>query len=166
MNITQYQKKVARPPHSIWTNPIHFITCGFGIGASPFIPGTLGTLFSVPLTIMLSHTPIWFYIIACVVMFAWGIYGCGKTNKDFNTSDHPAAVFDEIATFPIVMIGISLTWYYLLIGFILFRFFDIVKPWPIRWFDQNVHGGFGVMFDDLLAALASYAILLIITFFA
>lgn len=162
----KYQKTIQRPPHSLWTNPIHFITCGFGTGAFPWMPGTIGTLFAVPLTIMLSRTPLWFYIIACVVMFFIGVYGCEKTNNDFGTNDHPATVIDEIATFPIVMIGIPLTWYYLLTAFALFRFFDIVKPWPIRWFDKNVHGGFGVMLDDLLAALVSYAILFTISFFA
>ena len=84
---------------------------------------------------------------------------CGITNRDFKTDDHPAAVIDEIATFPVVMILVPITWYYLLIGFCLFRFFDIVKPWPIRWIDKNVHGGFGVMLDDLLAAFCSLIIL-------
>lgn len=108
---------------------------------------------------MLSHTPYWFYVSICLALFLIGIYICGITNRDFGTDDHPAAVFDEIATFPIVLFAVPITWYYLLIGFVLFRFFDIVKPFPIRWVDKNIHGGFGVMLDDLLAALCSLIIL-------
>ena len=159
MNLRKYQKNVCRPPHTIWTNPIHFIACGFGFGTFPFFPGTIGTLVAIPLILFLSHTPLWFYLFICAALFLIGIYVCGITNRDFKTDDHPAAVIDEIATFPVVMILVPITWYYLLIGFCLFRFFDIVKPWPIRWIDKNVHGGFGVMLDDLLAAFCSLIIL-------
>lgn len=155
INLTRYQKNVPRPPHSIWTNPIHFITCGFGIGAFPFFPGTVATAFAIPLVILLSHTAWWFYLSICCLMFLSGIYLCGITNRDFGTDDHPAAVWDEIATFPIAMLGIPVTPFFLLIAFVLFRFFDIVKPGPIRWVDKNMHSGFGVMLDDLLAALAT-----------
>lgn len=159
MNLRKYQKKVARPPQTIWTNPIHFIGCGFGFGTFPYFPGTIGTLISIPLIFLLSHTPLWFYLTACVILFLFGVYCCGITNRDFGTDDHPAAVFDEFATFPVAMIAIPTTWYFLLIAFLLFRFFDIVKPWPIRWVDKNVHGGFGVMLDDLLAAFATLIIM-------
>ncbi|OGT40419.1 MAG: phosphatidylglycerophosphatase [Gammaproteobacteria bacterium RIFCSPHIGHO2_12_FULL_36_30] len=150
------------PPHSIWTNPIHFIACGFGFGTFPYFPGTIGTLLAIPLTIFLSRTTLQFYIVAVVLLFLIGMYVCNITNRDFGTDDHPAAIIDEIATFPIVMILIPMNWYFLLIGFLLFRFFDIVKPFPIRWIDKNVHGGFGVMLDDLLAAIFSWIILHII----
>jgi phosphatidylglycerophosphatase A len=159
MNIDQFKKKRTPLPHSVWTNPLHFITCGFGLGAFPYFPGTIATIASIPIVIFLSHFSVYFYGLACLVLFLTGIYLCGKTNKDFKTDDHPATVFDEIATFPITMIGIPLNWKYLLIAFLLFRFFDIVKPWPISWADKNIHGGFGVMFDDVLAALASLIIL-------
>ena len=94
-----------------------------------------------------------------------GVYLCGKTNRDFGTDDHPAAVWDEIATFPIVMIVIPLTWYYLLLGFLLFRIFDIWKPWPIRWIDKNIHGGIGVMLDDVLAAVFAWVLLYLVSRF-
>lgn len=166
MDLSQYQKKVARPPRTIWTNPIHFIACGFGFGTFPYFPGTIGTLVAVPLTLILSHTPFWFYIIACAAMFYFAVYCCGITNHDFGTDDHPAAVLDEIVTFPVAMLAVPNTWHFLLIGFLLFRFFDIVKPGPIRWVDKNVHGGFGVVLDDLLAALCTLALLhLMLRFF-
>jgi len=104
----------------------------------------------------------WFYIGICVVLFLWGIYCCDITNRAFGTDDHPAAIFDEIATFPVAMIAIPITWYFLLIAFLLFRFFDIVKPWPIGWVDKNIHGGFGVMLDDLLAAFATLIVMQLI----
>jgi len=155
----KYQKSVGRPPHSIWTNPVHFIACGFGVGTFPWFPGTMGTLAAIPLVMILSHFSLFFYGAACLLLFLFGIYCCEITNRDFGTQDHPAAVIDEMATFPIVMIAAPLTWYYLLMGFLLFRFFDIVKPGPIRWIDKNVHGGFGVMLDDLLAALCALILL-------
>lgn len=157
--LDQYQKKVDRPSHSVWTNPIHFIACGFGFGTFPYFPGTVGTAIAIPLAIMLSHYSLITYIFACIALFCVGIYLCHITNRDFGTDDHPAAVFDEIATFPVVMIAVPFTGYFLLIGFLLFRFFDIVKPGPIRWVDRHVHNGFGVMFDDLLAAICSCVLL-------
>lgn len=165
MNLSKYQKNLPRPPHSIWTNPIHFIACGFGIGACPFFPGTLATIAAIPLILMLSNTTHGIYLLACIILFFVGVYICGKTNRDFKTDDHSAACFDEIATFPIAMLGIAPTWYFLLIAFVLFRFFDIVKPWPIRWIDQHVHGGWGVMLDDLLAAIATLIIMIVISHF-
>lgn len=157
--LQHYQQKVDRPPHTIWTNPIHFLACGFGLGTVPYAPGTIGTLLGIPLTIVLSQTSLWFYIVTCVVLFTIGVYVCHITNRDFGTFDHPAAVIDEIVTFPVVMLAIPLTWYFLLIGFVLFRFFDIVKPGPIHWVDQHVHNGFGVMLDDLLAAISACVLL-------
>ncbi len=150
-------------PQSIWQNPIHFIACGFGIGSIPIMPGTFGTLAGVVLYLMLQPLSLAPYIIITAILVIAGIYLCGRVNHDFGTHDHPAAVWDEIATFPIVMIAIPYTWYYLLMGFLLFRIFDIWKPWPIRWVDKNVHGGFGVMFDDVMAAVFAWVIVFIIS---
>lgn len=155
----KYQKNLPPPPHSLWTNPIHFIACGFGIGSFPFFPGTMATLVAVPLVMMLSHLNHYFYLTVCALFFVIGTYCCDLTNRDFKTDDHPAACFDEIAAFPVVMFAVPITWYFLLMGFVLFRFFDIVKPNPIRWIDKNVHGGFGVMLDDIVAAIFSWIIL-------
>lgn len=159
MFLKKYQKKVMRPPHTVWTNPIHFVTCGLGIGTFPFFPGTMGTLLAIPIVLVLSKTPLWFYALSCLLLFLVGIYLCNITNRDFGTTDHPAAVFDEIATFPVVMIATPITTHTLIIGFLLFRFFDIVKPGPIRWVDKHIHGGLGVMLDDFLAAAFSWIVL-------
>ncbi len=160
-----YAKKSARPiPHTIWTNPIHFVACGFGVGLIPIMPGTFGTLLGVVLYLILVKLPLMLYIFSTVGLIAIGAWICGITNRDFGTTDHPAAVFDEIATFPLVMIGVPNTWPYLLIGFGLFRLFDILKPPPINWIDRHVHGGIGVMLDDVLAALFSLAVLQFMVF--
>lgn len=146
-------------PRTLWTNPVHFIACAFGIGALPFMPGTWATLAAVPVCLALAQLPLWGYLLVTGAMILLGIFVCGKTNRDFGTEDHPACAWDEFASFPIVMIGIPLTGYFLALGVILFRILDIWKPWPIRWVDRHIHGGFGVMLDDVLAALASLAIL-------
>lgn len=159
---SKYQKKLSPPPTSIWQNPIHFIGCGFGAGAFPYFPGTIGTLAAIPLVLLLAKTTLWFYIAACVVLFFIGIFLCGRINRDFGTDDHPAAVYDELSTFPVAMIAVPTHWYFLLIAFLLFRFFDIIKPGPIGFVDQHVHGGFGVMLDDLLASMATLVIMQLI----
>jgi phosphatidylglycerophosphatase A len=155
------EKNTAIDSRSVWTNPIHFIACGFGIGLSPIMPGTLGTLLGVLFYLILLQFSFPMYLFLVLLMNIAGVYLCGRFNRDLKTQDHPAAVWDEIATFPIVMIAIPFTWYYLLLGFVLFRFFDIVKPFPISYLDKHVHGGFGVMLDDIVAALFSWVILFI-----
>ncbi len=147
---------------SIWENPIHFVACGFGLGAIPIAPGTFGTLGGVVLYLILSRLPLWVYIMVAVVLLIFGFLICGITNRDFGTDDHPAAVWDEIVGFLFVMIAVPKTWYFILIGFVLFRLFDIWKPWPIRWVDRHIHGGIGVMLDDVVAALFSLVILQIL----
>lgn len=137
-----------------WHNPIHFVTCGFGLGLLP-MPGTFGTLLGALVAWGLHYLPLWSYICITSLLCIAGIYLCDKVNRDLNTDDHPAAVWDEVATFPLVMIAVPFTWINLLIGFLLFRLFDIVKPGPIGWIDNNIHGGVGIMLDDVVAALAS-----------
>ena len=121
---SKYQKKIAPPPHSIWRDPLHFIGCGFGAGAFPYFPGTIGTLAAVPLVLLLGKMNVWFYIITCVILFLIGIYLCDRVNRDFGTNDHPAVVYDELATFPVTMIAIPTHWYFLLIAFVLFLLTD------------------------------------------
>lgn len=144
---------------TIWTNPIHFVACAFGFGTLPWMPGTWTTLATIPIVIALKHFPEWAYIGISVAMVLIGIYICGVFNRDIGSKDHPACSWDEMAGFLLVMIGLPPSWYYLLTGFVLFRFFDIIKPWPISWADQKVSGGLGVMLDDVIAALFSLALL-------
>ena len=154
---------VKNTPHfstrDIWTNPILFIACGFGVGTLPGMPGTFGTMAAIPIYFLLQPLPLWAYIAIVVIMNIVGVWLCGAANRHFGTDDHPAAVWDEIAAFPIVLIATPPHWYLIAIGFVLFRFFDIIKPGPIGWIDRNIHGGLGVMLDDIVAALVSLIIL-------
>lgn len=147
---------------SVWENPWHFIACGFGVGTMPIVPGTFGSLLGVVVYFLLAPLSIPMYLSIVAVLILFGVYLCGRVNRDLGTNDHPAAVWDEIAAFPIVMIGIPPTWTYLILGFVLFRVFDIWKPQPIRWLDRHVHGGFGVMLDDVVAALMAWLIVFVI----
>lgn len=155
----QNEKRGETSLRSVWTNPIHFITCGFGVGTLPFMPGTYGTLLAIPFYLILVKFSLITYLAVTILLNVAGIWLCHKTNKDFSTGDHPATVWDEIAAFFIVMILVPPTWYYILAGFLLFRFFDIFKLGPIKWIDNNVHGGFGVMLDDIVAAIVCCLIL-------
>ncbi|MCH9643599.1 MAG: phosphatidylglycerophosphatase A [Gammaproteobacteria bacterium] len=143
----------------VWTNPILFIGCGFGVGTLPGMPGTYGTLLAIPFYLIFQPLPLWMYITIVAAMNVIGIWLCGIVNREFGSDDHPAAIWDEIAAFMIVLIAVPPDWILIAIGFALFRFFDIVKPGPIGWIDRNVHGGFGVMLDDIVAAAISWGIL-------
>ena len=130
-----------------------FLALGFGSGLASKAPGTFGTLVAVPLVALL----LWLgnvYLLAFVVFgSALGCYICGQTAKDVGEHDHGAIVWDEIIGFSITMLWLPLHWQTLLLGFVLFRLFDIVKPWPISWLDNKVHGGIGIMLDDIVAGI-------------
>ena len=140
-------------------NPIHFLSLGFGSGLAPKAPGTFGTLAAIPVVILAACLGNPGFIIATVVACVVGVYLCGYTAKAMGEHDHPAIVWDEIAGYMVAMIAVPVSWQTLLVAFILFRIFDILKPWPIRYLDKHVHGGLGIMIDDILAGLASLAII-------
>lgn len=145
------------------TNPIHFLTVGFGSGLSPIVPGTMGTIVGVIiwwLCLQGLSLPIYW----SVLFFAGlvGIYLCDKTAKDMGVHDAGCIVWDEFVGVWITLAFIpQFSWQWVLAAFLLFRLFDMVKPWPIRWFDLHVHGGFGIMIDDIVAGfLAAVPIIL------
>jgi len=144
---------------SIWRNPIHFIACGFGSGAAPLMPGTAGTVAAIPLYLLLRHLSLTHYCLMLIVVTLFGIWVCGKTARDFQVHDHPSIVWDEIAGYLITMFAAPAGWVWIILGFGLFRFFDILKPWPIRAIDTHVKGGTGIMLDDVLAAVYAWLIL-------
>jgi len=139
------------------TNPIHFLALGFGSGLLPKAPGTYGTLAAIPLYLLLAPTTTSVYLTIVIIMSIAGVYICGKAAEDAGVHDHGAIVWDEIVGFLITMILVPLTWQSVVVGFILFRIFDIFKPWPISFVDKNLHGGLGIMVDDILAGLAALA---------
>jgi len=132
-------------------NPIQLLALGFGSGLAPKAPGTFGTLAAIPLYLLLSQLAALPYAILVIIMTIAGFYICGKAAEDVGVHDHPAIVWDEFVGFFITMFMIPVSWQSILVGFILFRFFDIVKPWPISFVDKKVAGGFGIMIDDVLA---------------
>lgn len=140
-------------PKSIWTNPVHLLAFGLGTGAAPYAPGTVGTLLGIPLCWLLAQQELWVYLGVTVILFAIGVWICDRTSKDIGVHDHSGIVFDEVVGYLVTMVAVPVNLWTLLAGFLLFRLFDIVKPWPIRWMDKRVKGGFGIMIDDVLAGL-------------
>ena len=149
-----------RAPASIFKNPVHFLAFGLGSGASPLAPGTVGTLFALLIYWgLLTKLNLGNYLLLLVLAFFIGIWLCGKTAKDLGTHDHSGIVWDEFVGFWITMFAVPAQIEWLLIGFVLFRLFDICKPWPINWIDNNLSGGIGIMLDDVVAGV--YALILL-----
>lgn len=140
-------------------NPVVFIAVGCGSGLAPKAPGTAGTLLAVPLCLALQSMPIMMYLAITLAITIIGVWVCSYSAKKLGVHDHPAIVIDEVAGFLITMIAIPAGWAWLLAGFILFRFFDAVKPWPISWLDKNLKGGTGIMLDDVAAGLVSMGLM-------
>ena len=145
-------------------NPIHFLALGFGSGLAAKAPGTFGTLAAVPLYLLLAQLPLSWYLALTLVCVLAGIYICDKAAKDMGVHDHGAIVWDEVAGLLITMIAAPAGILWLAVGFVLFRLFDILKPWPIRWLDAKVEGGFGIMIDDVLAGVFALICLQVIVF--
>lgn len=143
-------------PRSVWRNPVHFAAFGFGSGAAPVAPGTFGTALAVLIYLLLPEMSWPMYALFLVLSFAIGVWLCGKTASDIGIHDHGGIVWDEFVGYWITMFLAPPGWVWILLGFGLFRVFDIIKPWPIRWLDKNVGGGFGVMIDDVLAGLMAF----------
>ncbi len=146
-------------PRSVWRNPIHFLAFGFGSGAMPFAPGTFGTLAALPIYLLMVPLSLWAYLAVVVVMTLLGVWLCHVTSRDLGVHDHGGIVWDEIVGYLITMIAAPPGWQWMVAGFVLFRFFDIIKPWPIGWADRRVHGGLGIMLDDVLAAVLAWMVL-------
>ena len=151
----------ARPPLRFFlTHPVRLVACGFGSGLSPFAPGTVGTLFGWGSFVLMRP---WLndieLLLLIVVAFVGGVIAVHKTGQDLGVCDHGSIVWDEIVPFWLVLVFCPPGWLWQGAAFLLFRLFDIVKPQPARYFDEQVKNGFGVMCDDLIAA--GYAILVL-----
>jgi len=140
-------------------DPVHFLALGFGSGLSPMAPGTFGTLAAVPIYLLLQSLSLPIYIAITVLLFVIGIVICDVSARKLGVHDHPGIVWDEVVGYLVTMIAAPVGWYWVLLGFVLFRLFDILKPWPIRFIDRHVEGGLGIMLDDLLAGLMAALLL-------
>ncbi|MCU7904489.1 MAG: phosphatidylglycerophosphatase A [Candidatus Thiodiazotropha sp. (ex Epidulcina cf. delphinae)] len=134
-------------------NPVHLVAFGFGSGLLPKAPGTYGSLVGVPVYLLIRSLSTGYYLITVLAAFVLGVWICERTSRDLGVHDHQGIVWDEIVGYLVAMAAAPTGWGWVVVGFLLFRWFDIVKPWPIRWIDNKVGGGLGIMLDDLLAGI-------------
>ncbi len=144
---------MVRIPPSVWRNPVHFLAFGFGSGLIPKGPGTAGTLVAMLIYMALPPLGMLLQLVLIVASFLLGVWICGRTAADLGVHDHGGIVWDEFVGYWITMFMAPQAWFWPLIGFALFRVLDIFKPWPIKWVDRKVEGGFGIMLDDVIAGI-------------
>lgn len=164
--MTEHTNHDSSPCKGIIRDPIHFLAFGFGSGCSRYAPGTFGTLAAVPVYLLLNIFPLWTYLLITLLMFLVGIWLCSETTKKLGVHDHSGIVWDEIVGYLVTMIAAPQGWSWVIIGFVLFRLFDILKPWPISLADKKIPGGFGIMIDDVLAGIAAFVILHLISYYS
>ncbi len=146
-------------------SPTLLLAFGFGSGLSPKAPGTMGTLAAIPLWWLLAQLPLTSYLVVVLIAAVVGITICGRAADQMGVHDHGGIVWDEFVGFWIAMAALPITWQSVILGFVLFRLFDILKPWPISWLDKKVSGGFGIMIDDVIAGLAAAAVIYFLGYF-
>ncbi|MBW3567583.1 MAG: phosphatidylglycerophosphatase A [Proteobacteria bacterium] len=143
----------------VMTQPVHLLAFGFGAGLSPLAPGTIGTLVAVPLAAAAWLMPLWPRVALGIVLLVGGTWICGESARRLGVHDYGGIVMDEIASFYLLMLLLPANWSWMAAGFVMFRIFDIAKPWPIGPLDRRVGGGFGIMLDDVVAALFAALVL-------
>lgn len=145
----------------VFSDPVHFLAFGFGAGLSPWAPGTAGTAVAVLIGIATEPLglPTRVALVALIVLV--GIWLCGESARRLQAHDHPGIVWDEIAGYLLAMLAAPPGWPWIVAGFVLFRLFDIVKPWPIRDLDHGIGGGVGIMLDDIVAGVYAGTIIIV-----
>jgi phosphatidylglycerophosphatase A len=143
----------SHPAPDFRRHPVQFLAFGFGSGLAPKAPGTAGTLVAIPLYLLFAQWSLLNYTVALVLAAVAGVWICGAASKQLQVHDHPGIVWDEFVGYWITMWAVPLEWTWILAGFVVFRLYDIVKPWPISVLDRRVGGGFGIMVDDMLAGV-------------
>lgn len=149
-------------PQQIIKDPVLFLAFGFGSGLAKNAPGTFGTLAAIPIYVLLMQGNSILYALAVILVLISGVWICGRAADKLGVHDYGGIVWDEIAGLLITLWGAPYSWQTVVVGFVLFRFFDIVKPWPIKWADKQVSGGLGIMLDDVLAGIFAGLLLWII----
>lgn len=146
-------------PNFDWRRPHHWIAFGFGAGLSPLAPGTAGTLAAIPLYLVLQDLSPLGYLLVLAVFFLIGLWACDKTAHELGGGDPGAIVWDEILGYLVTMALAPPGWIWILLGFVLFRLIDILKPWPIGKLDQRVKGGIGILLDDIAAGVMAWGLM-------
>jgi len=151
---------VLRPsPGFVFSHPAHAVAFGFGAGLSPAAPGTFGTLLGWAIGWALGGLHPELVLLTAVAFFGIGVWSCEVTGRHLGVADHGSLVWDEVTAFLLILAIVPRELAWQAAAFVAFRFFDIVKPPPIRSLERRYGGGFGVMFDDLVAA--AYALLVL-----
>lgn len=135
------------------TDPVQLLAFGFGSGLAPKAPGTVGTLAALPFYGLIAPQPLWIYTLIVVGLGVLGVWICDRASKALKVHDHPGIVWDEFVGLWITLWAVPVEPLWILAGFLVFRVFDIAKPWPIGWLDRHARGGFGIMIDDVVAGV-------------
>jgi phosphatidylglycerophosphatase A len=141
-----------------------FLAYGFGSGLAPWAPGTFGTLAAVPFAPLLKQLALPVYLVVLVALFALGVAVCTRASERLGRHDPGGIVWDEMVGYWLTIVLLPLHWGWLAAGFVAFRFFDILKPWPIRAVEKRFGGGLGIMLDDIVAALYALLVLRLVAY--
>lgn len=147
-------------------DPIQLLAFGFGSGLAPRAPGTFGTLAALPIYFLLVPLSLWSYTAVVLLAAVLGVWICGRASEALGVHDHPGIVWDEFVGMWIALWAVPVEPLWILCAFVAFRFFDILKPWPIGWLDRRVSGGFGIMIDDVVAGVLACLVVHIALHFA
>lgn len=152
-------KRVKIPAGRVLRCPVCLLAFGFGSGLAPKAPGTFGTLAALPLWLAAAFLPLPAYLAVTALMFLVGVWLCGRCEEILGVQDHSGIVWDEFVGLFIALAAAPVSWGAVAAGFLLFRLFDVLKPWPIAWLDRRVHGGLGIMLDDAVAGVFAWVCL-------
>jgi phosphatidylglycerophosphatase A len=163
MNAATERKTLsAAQRRALLATPAGWIACGLGSGLAPMAQGTFGSLAAILPWLLLRELSLPLNLLAIVLGFALGVWACEMAGRALGVDDHRALVWDEFVGQWIALLPALLApWWAVLLGFALFRLFDVWKPWPIREFDRRLHGGLGVMVDDVIAGVFAAVVLAI-----
>jgi phosphatidylglycerophosphatase A len=142
-----------------FTTPGGFLAFGFGAGLLTTAPGTVGTLAAIPLAVLIKLLPAFWFWSVLLGLFLAGVWLCGQVSRRLGVEDYSGIVWDEMVAYCLAVAFVPLHWGWFVAAFALFRFFDIIKPWPISEIEHAFEGGLGIMLDDVLAAV--YTIILL-----
>ena len=143
----------------VWQDPTYFIAFGFGSGLMPVAPGTWGTLAAIPIYLLFAWTSWGTYFVLTIAAFLLGVFVCERVSSDLGVHDYSGIVWDEVVGYLLTMFMAPVSFIWMVVGFALFRLFDIWKPQPIGFVDKQVRGGLGIMLDDVLAAVPAWLIM-------
>jgi phosphatidylglycerophosphatase A len=141
---------------------IKFLASGFGSGLTPIAPGTAGTIVGIFICLLCLHLPWFWRLLVVLALMALSVYVSGEAEKVYGKKDDQRIVIDEITGFQVTMLPVAITGWHLCLAFVLFRIFDIWKPFPVNNL-QQLPGGWGVVMDDVAAGIYAGALLLVLT---